>query len=382
MNPRVLRSLSAWTLFLGLDLVLASVICEVWIRCFIPVRDICYLTDPKLGVTFCPNQRTYGYVEPGYSNILVTNSAGLHDAERTLVKPPRTYRIEVYGDSMVQGYVVPVEATLTAVLERQLNSGRTDVKFEVLNIGTGDDGTASQIAAFEEIGRNYQPDLVICYFMDDFGDNLLEIHRREWSPYYTVADDGQLIYVPPIPKDLESSWERFKKASSFYRLMANKLLESKFYAEIVNLANEGTLQFRGESGIQSTSHRDAQMELCIKKGWPLTMRLLKRFNDVVRAEGCDFIVVDGRTLSPESLGTVYSNRDIESACQSKGIKYIRGYEEYVKLWASENPHQYFFRDNHPNVLGFELIGRELAEKIARYLNVEGGPGEGQLPTAW
>ena len=140
MRIASVRRRALWVCFLAIDFLLAAALCEAWIRWFVPVKNICYLTDSELGVTFCPNQKTCGYVEPGYSNTLITNSAGFHDQERTTAKAPGIYRIEVYGDSMVQGYVVPAEATLTAALEKHLNSKGLPVTVEVLNMGSGDDG--------------------------------------------------------------------------------------------------------------------------------------------------------------------------------------------------------------------------------------------------
>jgi len=62
------------TLFVLIDCLIAFGISEGWIRLFIPVKNICYVIDDKIGVRFCPNQKTYGYVEKGYKSIFVTNN--------------------------------------------------------------------------------------------------------------------------------------------------------------------------------------------------------------------------------------------------------------------------------------------------------------------
>src|SRR5438128_7260888 len=82
------------------------------------------------------------------------------------------------------------------------------------------------------------PDVVILYFRDDFPDNVMQIHGRGFSPYHKIDSNGQLVYIPPAPKDVAPLWETFKKSSMFYRLLANKILESKNYNDFLKIKQE------------------------------------------------------------------------------------------------------------------------------------------------
>ena len=54
---------------------------QVWCAdiTFVPVKNVCWTLDHTLGPHRCADQRRTGYVEPGYSSVLETNSEGFHD---------------------------------------------------------------------------------------------------------------------------------------------------------------------------------------------------------------------------------------------------------------------------------------------------------------
>ena len=335
------------------------------------VKNICYVTDETVGVRFCPSQKTYGYVEKGYQNILETNSWGLHDRERRIEKEPGTFRIQVYGDSMIQGYCVPTAETIPSLAERYLNEQNPPVRFEVANLAPADDGTSSQVMMYQKIGRQFRPDLVICYFMDDFPDNVVQIHRREYSPYHKLTDSGELALIPPIPKGPPDLWERFKKASRLYRLLANKVLESKAYNDLNEFRNQILHAFHtslasAKNGEQK-GYIDLRQEICISESWPLTTRLIRHFRDQVEADGGKFVLVDGEPFYDVNVGTRYKNKDLEKYCRENGINYIPAYVPYAKIKDLRDQGKYFFRDNHLRPAGNRIMGRFLAEEILKII---------------
>jgi hypothetical protein len=110
-----------WALLIVLDCLIVGAVGEVWTRLAIPVKNVCWTFDARLGPVFCPNQRRIGHVQAGYRSTFVTNSLGFHDVERRRRPEPGTYRIQVYGDSMIVGGGVRIEETIPAVTERLLN---------------------------------------------------------------------------------------------------------------------------------------------------------------------------------------------------------------------------------------------------------------------
>src|SRR5712691_9108200 len=360
-----------WTLFIFIDCLIAFGISEGWIRLFIPVKNICYVIDDKIGVRFCPNQKTYGYVEKGYKSILVTNNLGFHDIDRNVEKSYGSYRVQMYGDSFVQGAGVNRAETIPSLVEKALNSMDSSMKFEVMNMASGEDGTSPELLTYEEIGKNFHPDLVILYFRDDFPDNVMQIHGRGFSPYHKIDSSGQLVYIPPAPKDAALLWETFKKSSMLYRLLANKILESKNYNDFLEMKNEllHTISntMSADKSKNKKSYEEIRKNICINEAWPLTLRLIQSFKYPVEKNGSHFILVDGQEFYDTNVGTVYSNKDLEDFSRENHINYLPSYKKHSELLKSENTQRYTLRDGHLTALGNKEMSIFLADEIRGFL---------------
>jgi len=370
-------NLLLWICFLFFDILIACSIAEIWTRLFIPVQNICYNHDPELGDMRCPNQKTYGYVEKGYSNILLTNSEGFHDIERSKQKNQNTLRIHIYGDSLISGVGVPIDKTIPSLIETYLNKFSFPIPIESLNVATAEDSTCAQLLAYRLIGRKYSPDVVICYFMCDFRDNIFETHQRTRSPYFTLSSDNNLVFVPPVPVDLTTPVERLKRSSLLVRLFANKLLASKFYQDIQGIKDsissgqllkkkEKSSTYGDVSGLVDAKLRTEK--LLTEKAWPLTILLLQEFKREAEKDGAFFVLVDGKRFTPNTAGK-YTNQDLKQFCIGNKILYIPIYEEYEALKTDDNPDKnYFLKDGHPTAMGNEMLSRMLTDKLATKLN--------------
>lgn len=352
-------------IFLAVDLFIACGISELWIRLFIPVKNVCYQHDPLLGDLYCPNQKTYGYVQKDYSNILTTNSLGFHDIERQKSKKPNTLRIHFYGDSLIGGLGVPVDKTIPSQVENLVNKSQKSVRIETLNLSSPEDSTCAQFLVYQNIGKSYSPDVVICCFMGDFEDNIYETHQKARSPYFTMSSEGTLVFVPPGKVDMTTYWEQFKKASRLYRLLANKFLASKLYYNTIQIADRIRYRLitRNKSEIISNkSAIEVKNKILREKSWPLTLKLLKKFKREVENDGSIFLLVDGRSFH-NNLGPGFTNKDFEKFCKENSINYIPMYEEYSSLFKSPNKASLVLKDSHPTSLGNEKLSEFLAEKL-------------------
>ena len=359
------RTILLWTFFLILDFLIAASIAEVWIRAFIPVANICYYHDPILGDMFCPNQKTYGYVQKGYSNIFETNSKGFHDIERHKRKKENTLRIHIYGDSIIAGAGVPINKTIPSLLESYINESKPAIPVEVLNMATAEDSTCAEFTAYKIVGKEFSPDIVICYFMNDFDDNIFETHQRTRSPYYAVNSEGELIFIPPIPVDLTTPWEQFKRSSRLYRLLANKLLSSKLYHDINQQLNKMKYYFHGDLPSHNKSENsftEYRKKNLAQKAWSITLRILQEFKAAVEKDGATFILVDGTLIKKQQRGG-HTNKDLQTFCDKNSIQYIPVYDEYVRLKKDKNKAKYFLEDGHPTVLGNKILSQFLAQKL-------------------
>jgi lysophospholipase L1-like esterase len=101
------------------------------------------------------------------------NSDGFRDYEYGEEKSPRITRVIVLGDSITAGNgVSDVSKVYPKIMETLLNSGASEEKYEVLNMGVGGYHTLQEAETLRVKGRKYNPDIVIVGFcLNDFFPN-------------------------------------------------------------------------------------------------------------------------------------------------------------------------------------------------------------------
>lgn len=163
-----------------------------------------------------------------------TNSHGQRDRERTVQKPDGVKRILLLGDSVVEGYGLPEEDTLSSQLER-LYPGES---VEVLNFGVSAYCTRAEIELLKTKGLQFDPDVVVLVFVENDFDNF----NREAFPL------GDVVDRPATVKQL------FRR-SHLFRLTCVQLNLFQFRADVDpvnwnrdamgdNNVHEGLQQFR------------------------------------------------------------------------------------------------------------------------------------------
>jgi lysophospholipase L1-like esterase len=101
-----------------------------------------------------------------------TNALGFRDdREYALQKGPATFRILVLGDSVTFGHGSIYEHTYPYLTEQRLKAWRSDVDWQVWNLGVPGYNTSQELAYLMEVGPRYRPDLVVVGF---FGNDLVE----------------------------------------------------------------------------------------------------------------------------------------------------------------------------------------------------------------
>jgi len=132
-----------------------------------------------------------------YTVDVAINSRGLRDVERTYESP--AFRILALGDSFVEGYSVPLEATVTRVLEVSLS--RPDCPVEVLNGGSAAWSTDQELLFYRSDGARYGSKVVALFFY--FNDVLFNDCDRYFGnpkPRLVVGSNGSLTLTGvPVP---------------------------------------------------------------------------------------------------------------------------------------------------------------------------------------
>lgn len=113
--------------------------------------------DAELGWRHVPGARRL-WTEEG-RGLIEINSLGQRDRERVIPKPPGTFRIVVYGDSMTEAVQVDLKDTFTYLLEESLQ--KAGYRVEVLNLGVNGYSPIQELLLLKKEGPAYAADLVI-----------------------------------------------------------------------------------------------------------------------------------------------------------------------------------------------------------------------------
>jgi lysophospholipase L1-like esterase len=152
-------------------------------------RELCLrrAADPRLLYELIPNR-------------CGANAHGFMDAERTLEKPPGTYRIVLIGDSVAQGQGVPRDARFGTLLEAELNARDPTSHYEVVHLALTGYSTRQQLIVLEALGLAHQPDLLLwSYVLNDPAHPVFHDANGEAGRYFFAPDWH-------LPQFLRKSW--------------------------------------------------------------------------------------------------------------------------------------------------------------------------------
>jgi len=167
--------------------------------------------DNYLSFALSPDMSVMSKSYQGESFEIATNQDGLRDFDYPFEKKKGTFRIVALGDSITFGLAVPAEDTFPKLLEKRLNDGLADGKYEVINAGCPGYNTFFERTFYERHMRKYAPDLILIgYCLNDGKD----------SQYcYAFARGGGTNSLIPLPGIVRKVLRR----SVFYRHMANRV---------------------------------------------------------------------------------------------------------------------------------------------------------------
>lgn len=256
------------------------------------------IPDPVLGWRLEPGARVT-YRAGGPAVDVVYNSRGWRDVEHDLAKADDVRRILVLGDSFMEAFSVPLEASLARRLEAELDaSGPT----EVINFGVGGYGTLQQWLAFTTEGVWYEPDLVLLAFYthNDVLDNSRALLGAEFPE--TDANVRSRPFLDPsapswrvMPPDFEGARRAFAEALGRPdanlpgppRLLGRSALYRR-YRDVRRSLTRPDATPQRQRRVPGVYACDETPEWA--EAWRLTERILVRLAEDVRASGAELVV--------------------------------------------------------------------------------------------
>ena len=217
VRTRVLTSLLLMTASLALALAGG----ELLARKVRPLSTLEYVVDADVGQILNPNQRGARSVSQDYDVEIATNSAGFHDIEHRLQKPPDVYRIVMLGDSFMEAVQVPVGQGFAQQLQGALQGWLNEKRVEVINLGISGTGPAQYLQVLKARGLAYRPDLVIMAVHpgNDFFDSYRPLSGSVTKPYFELDPTGELRYIPPQTKAVGVTLSPLLRRSALLMLM-------------------------------------------------------------------------------------------------------------------------------------------------------------------
>jgi hypothetical protein len=242
---------------------------------------------------------SYDYVVADELVHVAYNSLGFRDVEHATRKPPGRRRVVIIGDSFSTAVQVDFEDTFGALLSSLLNAGAPEEgeRWEVINLGVGDFGTAQERLALELYGLAYEPDVVVhqIFPLNDVCNNALALaglcksSRDDYRPYF-VLEDGKLAQRTAAP------WRNTARRSFVFRLLERGWisLAGGLEQEVTEEEHTRRIERAGlplESPLLHTFVDDARQMPGIAAGWAATEAMIEAVHDLCRENDIAYLPV-------------------------------------------------------------------------------------------
>lgn len=336
--------------------------------------------DPLLGESLIPNVSVI-HSRGCFQGLVRTNSWGFRDRDRTLEKPPRTYRVALIGDSAIEAVHVQPNEVVNIQMEQMLrDKGYPNV--EVLAFGIGGIGTTQELLLYENKIRQFHPDAVVLTFSaNDVMNNSSTLQPETYgihtwyAPYYDLGPNGELAFRPVESRPLNwlvTPLERHSKLLYYFERVWFQFDYSAYKWHGVPIYN----------GTWSDDPLDPDWQ----NAWTITSKVLARFDRDVTADGARFLVLawpifsdidtEWRQRLIKEIGTIPAQLNpakfadhLRDAAQKANVQldfiapYSQAYrDEHHLQW----PYFSFTCDPHYTPIGHRVAAGAIIQKLEQY----------------
>ena len=380
--------------------VLALTICFVTLE-YVVARF--YYSDVYYISTSAPDSITGWRLKPGvlptkppYSfrkHSLYINDHGLRNRDILVPKPEGTTRVVLLGDSFLFAQGIPTEDIFPVRLETLLNHNAADGKFEVVNAGIPQFGTAQELLLMQSLAEEgVTGDLyVLMVFANDILDNLrldyYNLREIPLQPGFALDAAGSpvLVHRPErrvvkAPEDTDSSPEAHSRMRIL--LVLKLRLESYLQTQPWLARAAGRMGVNVKCTSLPAIITGWYREEITCEGVPLLRALVREIRDEARKKGSNLIV----SMIPSEIqvyagtfGPILENafpdsgvvdlwlddpdrpqRVVAEICTDLGIPFL---DLLPVMRAESNKALYIARDGHFNKKGHEVVARSLADFV-------------------
>lgn len=355
------RALCEFCMFLIIGLLLLELICKSAGVC----DEENYLVDKKVGWVPVPN-RTATYRTEGYSRYKI-NSLGMRDKERTIAKPPNTFRIAVLGCSVTEGKEVFVDQTYCSLLEKQLNQQGGPQKYEVLNFAVAAYSLGQEYLRLKHFAMQFKPDLVIFTVRPNallFMGSNSQCGLFSSAPLFGVLPNGTLVE----DHNFQNYWlntAEGKRAqrnlwlgsnSSLYALLGKCAYNLNDYMK--SFGKPGTRVFKNdaEKNVQLKQNINTALTYLSK----VASALVAQAKAICNKEGSEFLVLYLPAKSTSRYGL--EAKLVEDFCRQQNVNYADCNPDFDQIQKTSD--KWLYCIVHPSKFGHEKIAEFLKSRLA------------------
>ena len=327
--------------------------------------------DPLLGWRIAPNVY-WRVVTEDYSTTLQFGPKALRGRDIPYAKPAGVSRILVLGDSMVDGFSVPLEDRVSEVLAARLGPGS-----EVVNLGVSGYSTDQEMLMLESEGWKYRPDLVVLflYYNDIWMNGQPLLARATFKPVFELDAAGNLVLKGvPVPKPSPALEDR----SKLYSLVRDAVKSSPSLYKLLTFGHgwaTSALPMPGGAGGTADQFRVYQKEDKpeLQRVWGITQALLRRMNRETQEHGGRFLVfyapsrveLSAEEWNASNIPATYSPdvvvQRLTQICNTEGIALLEPSRRFRE--ARKNGPLSYAHDVHWTPAGHHLAADLLAEYV-------------------
>jgi hypothetical protein len=334
----------------------------------------CY--HPTLGWTQVPNSK-YEHTVSGRKIKIEFNSKGFRDVEHMYAKKPNVRRIVIIGDSFSEAAQVQFAETYFNQLETKLSQHE---KWEVINLGVGDFGTAQQWIALNEFGFKYSPDIVLhqIFPLNDICNNQIELFdlcksNNDFLRPYFVEKNGQLQLetTQPVRNYLRKKFISYRLTEIFWHrfLVRNPQENEKRRQILLKEQNFGNIE-----PLLNTYSSEIHQIPEIVRGWAITEKILAKIMNECRQKNVKYaamivpfsVTINQPTweqfdsvLKPQHLIRDYPDRRLQNFFDRSGVPSLALIDTFDGLHP-DTP----FLQGHFSAQGHSIAAEAIYQKLS------------------
>ncbi|MFN8636796.1 MAG: SGNH/GDSL hydrolase family protein [Chloroflexota bacterium] len=248
----------------------------------------------------------HGWIKaPEFTTEVQISPLGLRDRRQSYAKPPGTFRVLLLGDSFLEAVQVQQWQGVAERLEVLLNQD-SPRPVEVINGGVAAYGTGQELLLLDQVGAQFQPDLVVLLFFvgNDLTNNNYRLElwdgdlKLRLKPYFDLEGNSQeLKYIPgPPPVPRNGFAETMRRSSVLYNVV-----ETGVYNKLQLSYPREQLEAIGGLRTPLTGLYDTQPPDEWARAWRISEALLGRIRDRSTQLGAPLVVAgipEWRVLDP------------------------------------------------------------------------------------